>query len=170
MWKAFQELMALGWLQIAAGASTPKLPRMVSVQSTGCAPISTAFDAGLRFAEPFANAATIASGIRVPAAVGDFMILDAVRQSHGTALSVDEARIREWMRLVTSSEGIAICPETAACIGALERLTQSGWIRPDEKVVVFNTGAAQKYIEALTCELPRLDITKPIDWDWLSEH
>jgi threonine synthase len=74
------------------------------------------------------------------------------------------------MRLVTSSEGIAICPETAACIGALERLTQSGWIRPDEKVVVFNTGAAQKYIEALTCELPRLDITKPIDWDWLSEH
>ncbi|HEY4260093.1 MAG TPA: pyridoxal-phosphate dependent enzyme, partial [Schlesneria sp.] len=136
---------------------------------TGCAPISTAFDAGSKFAEPFANAATIASGIRVPAAVGDFMILDAVRQSHGTALSVDEARIREWMRLVASSEGIAICPETAACIGALEQLTQSGWIRPDERVVVFNTGAAQKYVETLACELPRLDIKQPIDWDWLSE-
>lgn len=165
MWKAFQELATLGWLQ----GKTPKFPRMVSVQSTGCAPIATAFAAGSRFAEPFANAATIASGIRVPAAVGDFMILDAVRDSGGTALTVEEARIREWMRLVASSEGIAICPETAACIGALEQLTSSGWIRPEERVVVFNTGASQKYVEALTCELPKLDITQPIDWDWLSE-
>jgi threonine synthase len=169
MWKAFQELMTLGWLVNGKGMSAPRLPRMVSVQSTGCAPISTAFAAGSKFAEPFANAATIASGIRVPAAVGDFMILDAVRQSQGTALSVDEARIREWMRLVASSEGIAICPETAACIGALEQLTQSGWIRPEERVVVFNTGAAQKYVEALACEPPRLNIKQPIDWDWLSE-
>jgi threonine synthase len=84
-------------------------------------------------------------------------------------LSVDEARIREWMRLVASSEGIAICPETAACIGALEQLTESKWIRPDERVVVFNTGAAQKYVEAIACELPRLDIKQPLDWDWLSE-
>lgn len=168
MWKAFQELTALGWL-LSKDGKAPKLPRMVSVQSTGCAPISTAFAAGSRFAEPFANAATIASGIRVPAAVGDFMILDAVRQSQGTALSVDEARIREWMRLVASSEGIAICPETAACIGALEQLTESKWIGPDEKVVVFNTGAAQKYVEAIACELPRLDIKQPLDWDWLSE-
>ncbi len=165
MWKAFQELATLGWLQ----GKTPKFPRMVSVQSTGCAPIATAFAAGSRFAEPFANAATIASGIRVPAAVGDFMILDAVRESGGTALTVEEARIREWMRLVASSEGIAICPETAACIGALEQLSSSGWIRPEERVVVFNTGAAQKYVEALACELPKLDITQPIDWDWLSE-
>ncbi len=169
MWKAFQELITLGWLVNGKGTSAPRLPRMVSVQSTGCAPISTAFAAGSKFAEPFANASTIASGIRVPAAVGDFMILDAVRQSQGTALSVDEARIREWMRLVASSEGIAICPETAACIGALEQLTQSGWIRPDERVVVFNTGAGQKYVEAIACELPRLNITQPIDWDWLSE-
>lgn len=165
MWKAFQELLTLGWLV----GKPPKLPRMVSCQSTGCAPIATAFAAGSRFAEPFPNAATVASGIRVPAAVGDFMILDAVRQSNGTALAVDESRIREWMRLATASEGIAICPETAACIGALERLTQTGWIRPEERVVVFNTGAAQKYVEALTCELPRLDIKQPIDWDWLSE-
>lgn len=169
MWKAFQELMTLGWLVNGKGTPAPRLPRMVSVQSTGCAPISTAFAAGAKHAEPFANAATIASGIRVPAAVGDFMILDAVRQSHGTALAVDEARIREWMQLVASSEGIAICPETAACIGALEQLTQSGWIRPEERVVVFNTGAAQKYVEALACELPRLNIKQPIDWDWLSE-
>jgi threonine synthase len=168
MWKAFQELTALGWLR-GEGDSPPKLPRMVSVQSTGCAPIATAFAAGSRFAEPFANAATIASGIRVPAAVGDFMILDAVRQSQGTALAVEESRIREWMRMAAASEGIAVCPETAACIGALEQLTQSGWIRPDERVVVFNTGAAQKYVEALACELPRLDIRQPVDWDWLSE-
>ncbi len=168
MWKAFQELTALGWLTCGSN-STPKLPRMVSVQSTGCAPIATAFAAGSRFAEPFANAATIASGIRVPAAVGDFMILDAVRESQGTALAVEESRIREWMQLAAASEGIAVCPETAACIGALEQLTRSGWIRPEERVVVFNTGAAQKYVEALACELPRLDITQPIDWDWLSE-
>ena len=147
----------------------PKMPRMVSVQSTGCAPIAKAFESGSRFAEPFANAATIASGIRVPAAVGDFMILDAVKESGGLALQVEEARIREWMQFVTASEGIAICPETAACIGALERLTNDGWIRPDEKVVVFNTGAAQKYVEVMRCDLPKIDITQPIDWDWLSE-
>ena len=147
----------------------PKLPRMVSVQSTGCAPIAKAFESGSRFAEPFVNAATIASGIRVPAAVGDFMILDAVKESGGLALQVEEARIREWMQLVTASEGIAICPETAACIGALERLTNEGWIRPDEKVVVFNTGAAQKYVEVMRCDLPSIDITQPIDWDRLSE-
>ncbi len=169
MWKAFQEMLTLGWLQGASRGTPPKLPRMVSVQSTGCAPIATAFAAGARFAEPFANAATIASGIRVPAAVGDFMILDAVRASNGTALAVAESRIREWMQLVTTLEGIAICPETAACIGALEQLTQSGWIRPEERVVVFNTGAAQKYIEAISADLPRLDIRQPIDWDWLSE-
>lgn len=167
MWKAFQELTQLGWIE--GGSSSPKLPRMVSVQSTGCAPIAKAFEARSRFAEPFANAATIASGIRVPAAVGDFMILDAVNSSGGLAVQVDEARIREWMQLVTSTEGIAICPETAACFGALERLTGEGWIRPHEKVVVFNTGAAQKYIEAMRCDLPKIDITQPIDWDWLSE-
>jgi threonine synthase len=151
MWKAFEELATLGWLE------SDKRPRMVSVQSEGCAPIVRAFDRGERFAEPFANAATIASGIRVPAAVGDFMILDAVRASGGRAIAVEEARIREWMALGMSSEGIAICPESAACIGALERLANEGWIRPDERVVIFNTGAAQKYPEAMSCELPRLD-------------
>ena len=169
MWKAFQELSQLGWLKEEGEGTKPKFPRMVSVQSTGCAPIARAFESGSRFAEPFANAVTIASGIRVPAAVGDFMILDAVKESGGVALQVEEARIREWMHLVAASEGIAICPETAACIGALERLTRDGWIKPHERVVVFNTGAAQKYVEAMKCDLPKLDITRPIDWDWLSE-
>src|SRR5206468_1463780 len=159
MWKAFAELKALGWLD------SEKLPRMVSVQSDGCAPIVRAFEAGQRFAEPFANAHTVASGLRVPAAVGDFMILDAIRASGGTAIAVDEQRLIEWLRLASSLEGIPICPEAAACVGALERLTASGWIKPDEQVVVFNTGAAQKYVEAIRCDLPRIDLKQTVDWN-----
>jgi threonine synthase len=158
MWKAFAELAALGWLE------SDKRPRMVAVQADGCAPIVRAFDRGDKHAEPFPNAATIASGIRVPAAVGDFMILDAVRESGGTAIAVEEGRIREWMQLAVSSEGIAVCPEAAACVGALEKLLATNWIRPDERVVLFNTGAAQKYPEAIAAELPRIDIAQPIDW------
>ena len=118
-------------------------------ESDGCAPIVRAFDRGERFAELFPDAKTIASGIRVPAAVGDFMILDAVRASGGRAIAVSELRIREWMGLGMQSEGLAICPETAACIGALERLRAEQWIKPHEEVIVFNTGAAQKYPEAM---------------------
>jgi threonine synthase len=162
MWKAFAELAELGWL------ASDKRPRMVAVQSTGCAPIARAFEAGERFAEPFQNAATIASGIRVPAAVGDFMILDAVRESGGTSIAVDEARIRPWMELACSSEGVAVCPEAAACVGALEVLTRQGWIKPDERVVIFNTGAAQKYLEAIASSLPRIDRNQPIDWNFVA--
>ena len=158
MWKAFHELEALGWLK------SPKKPRMISCQSDGCAPIAVAFQQGERFAKKFENAATIASGIRVPAAVGDFMILDAVRESGGVALATPEADIPKWMQLASSNEGIALCPETAVCFGALEVLLRDGKIRPDEKIVVFNTGAAQKYPEAVQEKLPHLDITKPIDW------
>jgi threonine synthase len=159
MWKAFAELQELGWLE------GKKLPRMVSVQSTGCAPIARAFDRGDRFAELFANAATIASGLRVPAAVGDFMILDAVRASGGLAVAVEEARLREWLELACRLEGIAVCPEAAACVGALEMLTKRGWIRPGERVVIFNTGAAQKYVEAIRSDLPRVDVNSPFDWE-----
>ena len=124
-----------------------------------------AFERGERFAEPFANAQTIASGIRVPAAVGDFMILDAVRASQGRAVAVSESRIREWMALGMQSEGLAICPETAACIGALETLRDERWIGPTEQVVIFNTGAAQKYPEAMSVNLPRLPSATDIDWE-----
>jgi threonine synthase len=151
MWKAFEELTQLGWL------TSDCRPRMVAVQSDGCAPIVRAFDAGERFAKPFENAATIASGLRVPAAVGDFMILDAVRASGGRAVAVEEGRLREWMNLGASLEGLSICPEAAACIGAVEQLAAEGWIAADEKVVIFNTGAAQKYPEAMAVELPRLN-------------
>src|SRR5262245_3839186 len=159
MWKAFAELTALGWLE------SEKLPRMVSVQSDGCAPIVRAFEAGQRFAEPFANAHTVASGLRVPAAVGDFMILDAIRASGGTAIAVDEGRLTEWLRLAAWLEGIPICPEAAACVGALETLTAHGWIKPHEQVVIFNTGAAQKYVETIRCDLPRIDMKQTIDWN-----
>ncbi len=163
MWKAFAELAALGWL------NSPKLPRMVAVQSTGCAPIVRAFEAGERFVQPFPNAATLASGIRVPAAVGDFMILDAVRQSGGTAIAVEERRLDEWMRMAISHEGIPVCPEAAACVGALETLVATGWIKPQERVVLFNTGAAQKYVEAIASDLPRIDLSQPIDWTSLEQ-
>jgi threonine synthase len=159
MWKAFDELAQLGWLNDA------KRPRMVSVQSDGCAPIVRGFERGERFAEPFAGASTIASGIRVPSAVGDFMILDAVRESGGRAIAVEEGRLREWMALGMRSEGLAICPETAACIGALEALVKDGWIGREERVVIFNTGAAQKYPEAMQAELPRIADPARVDWD-----
>lgn len=161
MWKAFAELATLGWLRSA------KMPRMVSVQSSGCAPIVRAFEKGERFAEVFPNAHSIASGIRVPVAVGDFMILDAVRQSGGTAIAVDESRIQDWMRLAISAEGIPICPESAACVGALQQLRESNWIKPTDRVVLFNTGAAQKYFEAIRIDLPRLDKSQPMEWDSL---
>jgi threonine synthase len=159
MWKAFAELGELGWLPSA------KRPRLVSCQSDGCAPIVRAFEAGSRFAEPFPNAHTVASGLRVPAAVGDFMMLDAIRASGGCAVAGREGRIVEWMERVARLEGVGICPETAVCFDCLEALRAAGWLRPDEEIVVFNTGAAQKYPEAVPFTLPRLDKDRPVDYD-----
>jgi threonine synthase len=161
MWKAFAELQALGWLE------DRRLPRLVSCQSTGCAPIVTAFEKGERFAQPFPNAHTIASGLRVPAAVGDFMILDAIRASGGCAIAGREERIVEWMLRVTSGEGIGICPETAICFDCLEQLVAAGKIKSDERVVVFNTGAAQKYPEVFDLQLPRLNKDMAVDYERL---
>ena len=159
MWKAFEELAALGWLD------DEKKPRMFACQSNGCAPIVDAFENGERFAKAPENPHTIASGLRVPVAVGDFMILDAVRASGGKAIAAEEGRLVEWMGQACALEGIAVCPETAACLDVLERAVKSGEIDADETVVVFNTGAAQKYVEAMEVELPVLDHTKAIDWE-----
>src|SRR5579884_4319451 len=134
-----------------------RFPRLISCQAEGCAPIVTAFEKGERFADLFPNARTVASGLRVPVAVGDFMMLDAIRESGGKAVAGREAAIGPWMRRVSSAEGIAICPETAVCFDVLEKLVAAGEVRPDETVVVFNTGAAPKYLEALPAELPTLD-------------
>jgi threonine synthase len=151
MAKAFDELGKLGWLR------TERLPRLVSCQSTGCAPIVRAFEKGERFAEPFPNPHTKASGLRVPAAVGDFMMLDAIRASGGVAIAGKEERIVEWMRRGSALEGLSLCPETAVCLDCLETLVRSGQVRPDEEVVVFNTAASQKYPEVVPLDLPRID-------------
>ena len=128
MWKAFAELRELGWLR------SEKRPRLIACQSDGCAPIVRAFAAGARFAEPFPNAHTIASGLRVPAAVGDFMMLDAVRESGGCAIAGREGRIVERMKQAASLEGILVCPETAVCLdfllgNAAGRTGESGRMR-----------------------------------------
>jgi threonine synthase len=159
MWKAFAELEALGWLK------TPKKPRMIACQSDGCAPIAVAFEKGDRFAKKFDKAATIASGIRVPAAVGDFMILDALRQSGGVALATPEQDIPKWMRLAGETEGIALCPESAVCFGALELLLKRRTIEPQERILIFNTAAAQKYPETIVDRARRIDISQAVDWE-----
>lgn len=162
MWKAFAELRTLGWLTAA------RLSRLISCQSAGCAPIVRAFEQGKRFADPFPNPATCASGLRVPAAVGDFMMLDAIRESGGCAIAAPEDGIVPWMKRVTSTEGIAICPETAVCFACLEELLRTGKVRGEETVVVFNTGAAQKYPEVMPLSLPRLDKDRAIEYQRLA--
>ncbi len=157
MWKAFHELVELGWI------TRDKMPRLYSIQAEGCAPIVTAFDKGERFTELFADARTVASGLRVPVAVGDFMILDAIRASGGKAIAGAEASIGPWMRRASTAEGISVCPETAVCFDVLEGLIARGEVRPHEEVVVFNTGAATKYLEALPANLPTLD-KDAVDW------
>jgi threonine synthase len=151
MWKAFAELHELGWLK------SNRLPRLIACQSTGCAPIVRAFASGSRFAEPFLNAKTRASGLRVPTAVGDFMILDAVRASQGMAIAGDENRIIEWVNRVMQLEGIGICPETAICFDVLEQMVKQKKVNPEERVVVFNTAGIQKYTELVDVELPQFN-------------
>ena len=163
MWKAFAELRTLGWLE------TDKMPRMIAVQSDGCAPIPRAFDAGERFATPWESAKTCASGLRVPGAVGDFMILDAVRESGGCAVAVAESGIVQAMHRAVSVEGVSICPETACCVMALEQLVDDGRISKSDRVVLFNTGAASKYIETVPLNLPTIDNPHDLDYAALAE-
>ncbi|MHC5108699.1 MAG: threonine synthase [Planctomycetota bacterium] len=158
MWKAFAELRELGWLRC------DHLPRMISVQSDGCAPIVRAFETGDRFAQPWENAVTCASGLRVPVAVGDFMILDAIRESGGCAVAAEESRIDETMRRCIATEGIALCPESAACVIALEKLLADGRVAPDERIVIFNTGSAGKYYPMNTPDLPVISDIEAFDF------
>ena len=143
MWKAFDELAQLGWLANSAR------PRMVSVQAAGCEPITRAFAAGAERAEYFPNAATAAAGLRVPGPFADRLILRALRESHGMAVSVSEAEIAAAQRRLAETEGLFAAPEGAATLAGLERLAASGRVRPAERVVLFNTGTGLKYLEAL---------------------
>ncbi len=138
MWKAFDELEQLGLIG-------PQRPRMVSVQSDGCAPIVRAFDAGHTHAEPWQGARTVADGLRVPAAIGDFLILGALRESGGIAIAVGDGEMLEYAQVIGAATGIFPAPEGAACLAAQVRLLASGWIAPDETVVLFNTGSGLKY-------------------------
>lgn len=142
MWKAFLEMEVLGWID-------SKRPRMVSVQSTGCAPIVRAFQNNQTSAEAWKDAHTIASGLRVPYAIGDFLILQALRESYGTAEAVPDSELIEAMKLCGRLEGLFLCPEGAACIPALRKLVERRWLGKDEKVVIFNTGSGLKYLEVL---------------------
>ena len=138
MWKAFDEMQQLGW-------TDSRRPRMISVQAATCAPIVRAFHAGERFADEFANASTYASGLRVPRAIGDFLILDAIRASRGTAISVTDDDMRRATREIGEAEGLFVAPEGAATWAALQQLVARGEVEPDAQVVLFNTGAGVKY-------------------------
>ena len=140
MWKAFNEMEALGWIDA-------KRPRMYSVQASGCAPIVRAFEAGADHAAEFPNAQTRASGLRVPKAIGDFLMLRILREAGGGAIAIDDDEMIRVTREVGGAEGLFVAPEGAACFAALRSLIDSGTIKPDEQVVVFNTGSGIKYLE-----------------------
>jgi len=143
MWKAFDEMETMGWIG-------SERPRMVSVQAEGCAPIVRAFESGATHADEFRDAATVASGLRVPKAIGDFLILDALRKSGGTAIAVSDDELLAAVAEIGGTEGLFVAPEGAACLPALRKLIQRGDVDRNEEVVLFNTGAGIKYIEAMT--------------------
>ena len=138
MWKAFAELKELGWLKC-------KLPKMIAVQSTGCAPIVNAFNEGLSHAPLWENASTVASGIRVPAALGDFLILEAIRESNGCALAVDDEHIINVRDLVSQEDGLLLCPEGAATAAGYQLAIEKKIIGLDETVMLFNCATGLKY-------------------------
>jgi threonine synthase len=143
MWKAFAEMEEMGWID-------SRRPRMVTVQASGCAPIVKAFETGKRFADEFANAETVAAGLRVPKAIGDFLILDALRESRGTAIAVTDQELIAATKEIGAAEGIFCAPEGAACLPALRKLLAADLVKRDERVVLFNTGAGVKYLEAFS--------------------
>ena len=140
MWKAFDEMEKMGWIDSSR-------PRMISVQAAGCAPIVTAFHNGKRFADEFPDAHTAASGLRVPKAIGDFLIIDALHASNGTAIAISDEELIAAVKEIGAAEGIFCAPEGAACLPALRELIAQDLVKEDETVVIFNTGAGVKYLE-----------------------
>ncbi|HKP86594.1 MAG TPA: threonine synthase [Blastocatellia bacterium] len=141
MWKAFDEMERMGWIG-------SRRPRMITVQAEGCAPIVRAFAAGADAGAEIADPRTVASGLRVPRAIGDFIMLDILRASKGNAISVTDEELLEAVKEIGSSEGVFAAPEGAACLPALKKLLDQGGVGRDEKVVLFNTGAGMKYLDA----------------------
>jgi threonine synthase len=151
MWKAFEEMEALGWI----GSERPK---MISVQSAGCAPIVKAWDEGKPSSEMWANAATLASGLRVPKPYGDYLILDILKRSKGTAVSATDSEILDATRHWAKAEGIFAAPEGAACLVAYRKLLSTGFFKPEDTVILFNTGTGLKYQDVLD---PNVTAAKP---------
>ncbi|MFJ4923755.1 threonine synthase [Streptomyces sp. NPDC088725] len=151
IYKALLEMRELGWL-------IGDLPRLVAVQAAGCAPIVEAYERGERESVPFPGSRTVAFGITVPKALGDFLVLDAVRETGGTAITVTDEELLSAQEALARSEGMFICPEGAACFAAVEQLRGSGWLRGDENVVVLNTGAGLKYPETVPVDVPTLPV------------
>jgi threonine synthase len=148
MWKAFEEMEKLGWI----GGRRPK---MIAVQAEGCQPVVRAFEENEPRSRFYENAHTVAAGLRVPKPLGDFLVLEAVRQSGGTAIAVsDEALMEAGVRLA-ADEGIYAAPEGAACVAALEKLLASGFLKPSDRIVLYNTGSGLKYPEAYSARFPR---------------
>ena len=143
------ELRAMGWI-------TGDLPRLVAVQATGCAPIVDAFHAGLDESTPPADPHTVAFGITVPKALGDFLVLDAVRSTDGTAVAVTDEELLAAQGAMARDEGTWICPEGAACVAAVGQLRESGWLTGDEEVVVLNTGTGLIYPDTVQVDVPTL--------------
>jgi threonine synthase len=148
MWKAFEELEALGWIG-------PKRPKMIAVQAAGCAPLVQAFEQGKARSEFWEHAQTVASGLRVPKPLGDFLVLEAVRKSGGTAIAVSDRDMLDAGIDLATEEGVFAAPEGGACVAALKKLLASGFLKPEERVVIYNTGAGLKYLEAYATRFPR---------------
>ncbi len=148
MWKAFAELEELGWIG-------SKRPKMIAVQAAGCAPIVRAFEQNAGTSEFWGNAHTVASGLRVPKALGDQLVLRALRESGGTAISVSDEEMIDAGLLLARREGLFAAPETGACVAALKRLIEGGFLKPQEQVVIFSTGSGLKYLEAYSTRFVR---------------
>lgn len=155
MWKAFDEMERLGWIG-------SERPRMVVVQAENCAPIVRAWNEGKKHAELFPNASTVASGLRVPAAVGDFLMIQVLHESHGTAVTVSDAELLDGVHELAQSQGVYACPEAGAVWKAALKLLADGWLNPSERIVLFNTGTGLKYNHLFpTGDLPLLDHMDP---------
>ena len=148
MWKAFDEMETMGWIG-------PKRPKMIAVQAAGCAPMVKAFESGATKSEFWENAQTVAAGLRVPKAIGDFLVLDAVRKSKGTAIAVSDRELVDASLELAAAEGIFAAPEGGACVAALKHLLASGFLKPEERIVIYNTGAGLKHLEAFSVRFPR---------------
>jgi threonine synthase len=148
MWKAFAEMEALGWI----GSERPK---MIAVQAAGCAPIVKAFDEGAEKSQFWEEASTVASGLRVPKALGDFLVLQAVRESGGTAIAISDTELIDAGIQLATEEGLFVAPEGAACIAAAEKLIRSGFLKRDDRMVIYNTGSGLKYLETYATRFPR---------------